>query len=133
MSDNEVTARSLISRELAGVRPYDQAQKILDRLEENGYQVVNFDTDPEPDRLDYFAVTGVRFRGAESVRDPQDPFLRLGLLSTSAPPAELRLSFGAALELIERIAQELAGRTRRWDIHEAVSWSKPLPLKEGSS
>lgn len=83
----------------------------------------------EPERLDYFAVTAAAFERRQNIREPIDPYLHLRLLSTTAPPAELRLSFRAALDLIEQVAQQLAGQTRRWDISNALSRTSPLPLE----
>lgn len=82
------------------------------------------------ERLDYFAVTGVRFRGRENVREPMDPYLRLQLLSTSAPPAELRLNFRSALELCERIMREMSLHVQRHDIAKALARTDPLTTEE---
>ena len=79
---------------------------------------------------EYFAVTNVGFGHASSVRDPQDPFLRIRLLSTNAPTAELRLSYLGALDLMEQISSALHQRARRHDVFDALMRSTPLPMKE---
>lgn len=82
------------------------------------------------ERLDYFAVVGVRFRGRANTREPLDPFLRLDLLSTSAPPAELRLTFRSALELCERIMHEMGLHVQRADLNAALGRTEPLATQE---